>query len=357
MRTIVLLFLVTACSPAQRAWHKAKRVDTVEGYRTFVREQPAHPRRGDALKRVEQLDWEHAMTRNSSEAWGNFLAFHASSTRIAEARTHAEAALWRETVEADTRQAYDLYLGMHPMGPNASEARTKLEALAWRDAEADGTVDGYGRYLVRHRDGEHAEEASRRREELIWGQAVAADGPLEYRAYLERYPQGIHASEARAIVDGFRFSGVAVRLVIRRTERADSLKTWQPAIMETFGRHLTSERFTVAWLEPVDARGKPELDPLDGLLLAVPENHAAIVIELEETRGREFAPAGAATDMTATVHLVPPGRVRPMATKTVKATTSARVTVPNEAGLHLDAQREFGKALGKAGFPFRDWLR
>jgi hypothetical protein len=357
MRIPVLFVLLVACSPAQRSWRQAKKLDTSEAYRVFVRAEPTHPKRADALVRIEELDWQYAQTRGSSEAWGNYVAYHPGSLRVNEARTQLEDARWKEALERNDRQGFDFYVLSHPDGRHIDEAKSRLDDVAWKEADSKGTIESYGQYLVRYKAGAHAEEASKKREELIWQQAVAADGPLEYRAYVERFPQGAHLGEAKQAIEGFKFSGVAIRLVVRRTERADSLKTWKAAVMDTLGKELVSQRFKVTWLDPVDARGKPELDALEDVLVVAPEDHAVMVVDLEETRGRDFLPAGSATDVAATVSLVPPGRTRPMATTTVKATTGPKVQVANETGLHLDAQRQFGAALSAAKLPLREWQR
>ena len=353
----LLAVLLLACSPAQREWRRAKRVNTSEAYRAFIRADPTTPKRAEAMERIERIDFDHAMTRDTSEAWGNYVAFHGSAPRAVEARSRLESARWKEAEEAHTRNGYDLYLASHPLGLHAEEARLRLDEVAWQEATTGGGKDDYARYLVRYRDGSHAEEARSRREEIIWQEAVTSDAPMAYRSYLERFPEGAHLAEARAAVEGFRFSGVAILLVLRSSVRKDSLSTYRSRILQTLGADLQRRRFTVEWLDPIDARGRADLDPFADLLLSVPESHAALVIEVTEKRGRPFTPEGFATDIEATASLVPPARIKPMAIATVEASTGAKISGIGEHALHLDAQRDLGDALRRSSLPFDDWQK
>ena len=352
-----LLFAPTfGCSAAGKEWRQTKRLNTSEGYRAYATQNPTSPWRSEALTRTEALDWKNAITRDSVDAWGTYVAFHPGSARNGEARSRLEEARWKAANTEQSRQAFELYLGAHPTGAHADEARQMLDEIAWKEAEREATIDAYSRYLVRYPNSAHAQEAKDKREELFWIDATSKDGPLEYRVYLKKFPNGKHAAEARAAVDGFRFSGIAIRLVVQRTVRGDSIQTLKNQMRAPIEEHFREEGFSLAWLEVVDARGRA-VDPFDNLLLEVPENHAGLVVVLEEEPGRAFAPSGKATDIEAELFVVPPGRIRPFLTAEVDASTSPRVTVENDYGLHLDAQKQLGVAITKAKLPLSDWKK
>lgn len=357
MRIFVLAAMLSmGCSGASKAWRGAKKAGTADAYRAFALNNPTDPKRPEALVRIEQLDWDHAITRGSVDAWGNYVAYHPGSARIGEARASLEEARWKAAVDENSRQGYDLYLANHSEGPHGDEARAKLDAIAWEEADREGSVDSYGRYLVRYPNSAHTDEARSKREELIWADAKRQDGPLAYQKYLKKFPRGVHADQAKAAVEGFRFSGVAIRLVVRRVVRPDSIDTWKRSLDSSLGQWLREEGFAVAWLDPMDARGKT-VDPFGDLLTTVPQDHATLVIEIEEEKGRPFAPAGHATDVEATVHVVPPARVRPFIEKSVDASTGARVRSANPQGLHLDAQKQLGYAIESARIGLEEWKR
>ena len=200
------------------------------------------------------------------------------------------------------------------------------------------------------------QDAKAKREALFWQDATSKDGPLEYQVYLKKFPKGVHAADANAAIDGFRFSGLAVRLVVQRTVRGDSLATLKSQMQPPLNAHFSELGFRLAWLDVVDARGRV-VDPFENLLLEVPEDHAALVVVLEEDTGRPFAPAGTATDIEAELFVVPPARMQPFLTTKVDASTSPRVVVETEHGLHLDAQRQLGVAITKAKLPLSDWKK
>jgi hypothetical protein len=344
------------CSAARKEWRQTKRLDTSEGYRAYATRNPTSPWRSEALTRTEALDWKNAITRDSPDAWGTYVAFHPGSARIGEARSRLEEARWKAANDEQSRQAFEMYLSAHPSGPHAEEARAKLDEIAWSEADREGTIDAYSRYLVRYPGSAHAQEAKDKREALYWQDATTRDGPLEYQVYLKKFPTGVHAAEAKAAIDGFRFSGLAVRLVVERTVRGDSLATLKAQVLPPLQAHFSELGFEVAWLDVVDARGRA-VDPFENLLLEVPEDHAALVVVLSEEPGRAFAPSGTATDIEAELFVVPPARVQPFLTDTVDASTSPRVVVESEHGLHLDAQRQLGVAITQAKLPLAEWKK
>ncbi|MCB9673530.1 MAG: hypothetical protein H6737_00345 [Alphaproteobacteria bacterium] len=354
--SIALALFALACSPAQREWRLAKRSDTSAAYRAFAQANPTDPHRAEALERTEQLDWQHAVTRDSVDAWTTYVAFHPGSTRIGEARAKLEGARWKQAVDEGSRQGFDMYLGSHPTGPHADEARAKLDEIAWAEADREGTIESYGKYLVRFKTGPHAAEASRKREELFWRNARDTDDPMQYRVYLAKYPSGTHADEAKGAIEGFRFSGVALRVIVKSTVRGDSIKTWKPSLESSLAAKLREEGFKVSWMDVIDARGKV-VDPFSELLTMVPEDHAALIVVLEESKGRAFDPSGFATDVDAEVFVVPPARVQPFITKEVDASTSGKVRVENEQGLHVDAQKQLGYEIAKAKLGLSEWKR
>lgn len=352
----LLLVPVLACSSANRDWRKAKRAGTAEAYRPIANNL-SHKKRAKAYKRVEALDWKHGEEVDSSKAWKAYLSHHPSSPRAAEARARRDEARWQEVVQADSRTTYDAWLSMNGGSPHAAEARQRIQDLGWKEATLANTPDAYAKYIVRNPSGEYTEQARAARRALFWEQATTSDRPADYVAFVDQFPDSPQAAEARVILEGFEFTGVAVRIVARKLVRDDSVQSYEKQLMASLGEVLKASNFEVAWLEPVDAVKPGAINPLAGLMTTVPEDHAALVVEVRESRGAAFAPSGYATDIVATVHLVPPGRMEAMDVREVKATTGDDVRAPGDRALHLDAQRALGDAILAAGFEFEKWRR
>ena len=348
-----LPLILLACGP--KDWRQAKKIDTADAYRSIAA-SPLHPKRGEAAARAEVLDWEAAESAESSRAWSAYLSHHPSSSRLQEARAHRDEARWRELQREDSRTAYTAWLAMNPGSPHAAEARAAIDELAWKEAVTGADAASYGRYLVRHPQGGHVDEARARRDDLAFAAARRTDTPKAFEAYLADHPRGLHVSEARAALDGFRFSGVALRVVGQKLYREDSLTTYERELRAGLGEALVARGFSVAWLPAVDGR-KGTVNPLGGLLVNTPEDHAVLVFEVSERPGRPFGGGGYETVIEATVHLVPPGRTTPMEVRQISVTTQPYVEGAGEAVLHHDAQRQLGRAVLDAGFGFERWHR
>lgn len=352
----LLLVPLLACSPSTRDWRKAKREGTAEAYRPIANNL-SHKKRAKAYKRVEALDWKHGEEVNSSKAWKAYISHHPSSPRTAEARKRRDEARWNEVAKANSRTSYEAWLAMNGASPHAAEARQRIEDLGWKEAELANTAESYARYIVRNPKGPYADRARSKRQEIFWEVATTSDRPADYLAYVKQFPDSPQAVEARAILEGFKFSGVAVRIVSRKLVRNDSPQSYEKQLMASLGKSLKASNFKVVWLKPVDAVKPGAINPLAGLVSTVPEDHAALVIEVVESRGGAFEPSGYATDIVATVHLVPPGRAEAMDVREVKASTGDDVRSPGDQALHFDAQRNLGDAILAAGFEFETWRR
>ena len=349
---IVVPLLLGACAPKSSAWVQAKTGDTPEAYRRFVRAEPSAKQVPTALERMEKLDWDQAERENSSRAWGAYLSYHTTSARKAEAEARLEEARWAEAVAENTKARYQVFATNHPDSPHAAEAFAKLDDLEYEEAKRADTSASYGLYLDRHFEGAHAEDARKLYEDRIWQTTLSADTREAYASFLERFPEGRYASHCKELLEGYQFSGLAIQVVIRDQLRADSPAALEKVFKKPLEKALQAEKIPFVWMKPIDARNRPDLDPLQGLEL--PKGYGVMVIEIRETLGRAFAPRGNATDIRATVQLIPI-RLAPMKTVEVKASTRSRVTAPGLEGLHTDAQLDFAEKLAVVPIGWAAW--
>lgn len=352
--TTLLPLLLLACGP--KDWRQAKKIGTADAYRA-VAVDLTHKKRAKAAQRAERLDWEAAEEADSSRAWKAYISHNPTSPRVPEARGRRDEAHWAELLRQNSRTALEAWLAMNGASRHAKEARILIDELAWQEALAGGDAESFGRYIVRYPSGPHAEQARERRDELAWQVAVERDDPKSYQAYLDDNPRGLHVADAKHAIKGFRFSGVAVRVVGHKLYRPDSLSTYERELKKTLGKELASLGFDVAWLPPVDATGVRAVNPLAGLVTSTPEDHAALVLEVSETRGLPFEGGGYQTVISAEVHLVPPARTEAMDVRQVEAASRASVEGVGNAVLHHDAQQALGLAVLEAGFGLEGWRR
>lgn len=349
---ILVPLVLGACAPKSAGWTVAKKEDTPEAYRRFVRAEPASKQVPTALDRMEKLDWEQAERENSSRAWGAYLSYHTNSPRKAEAEGRLEDARWADATRENTKARYQVYVTNHPDSPHAAEATARLDDLEFEEAKRADTEASYGLYLDRHFEGAHAEAARKLYEDRIWQTTLSKDTREGYANFLERFPEGRYAGHCKELLEGFQFSGLAIQVVIREQLDTTSAAALERAFKKPLEKTLQAEKIPFVWMKTIDGRNRKDLDPLMGLEL--PKGYGVMLIEIHETQGRPFAPRGYATDIKADVQLVPV-RMTPMKTIPIKASTRSRVTAPGIAGLHADAQLDFTEKLSVVPIGWSAW--
>lgn len=91
---VTIVLVLGGCSRRQQEWETARKADTVEAYRTFLKTFPDGEFASQAQARVRELeeasDWEQAQAANTAESYQQFLDRYPQGRMSDEARIRIE---------------------------------------------------------------------------------------------------------------------------------------------------------------------------------------------------------------------------------------------------------------------------
>lgn len=190
-------------------------------------------------------------------------------------------------------------------------------------------------------------------EDRQWQSTIDADDSSGYQKFINEHPESRYVHQAQEALKGFRFDGLMVQLVMRKSLRDDSLRTLAPKLKKVIEKALEKEKIPFEWLEPIDATSEPDRNVLAEIDLK--EGYGAWIITVDEKLGAPFAPRGHGTDIELHVELIPI-RMKPMISEVVKAATRDSVVAQTLHGLHVDAQDDAANKLSRVPVGWGYWV-
>jgi len=224
------------------AWQNATRVDTLEGYESYLAAYPAglfvneaRSARARLMNTPERVEQALGLTRDERRAIQRDLTILGFDPRgidgIFGGGTRAAVGAWQganrytQTGFLNRDQIFELaQQGARRAAQLEAEARERAaeqerqDRAYWRDTGSGQDETGLRAYLGRFPDGIFANvaqerlnqiEADRRaaaqaRDRASWDQAARADTVAAYQSYLLDFPQGAFADQARARIEDLR---------------------------------------------------------------------------------------------------------------------------------------------------------
>lgn len=194
--SLFLAALVSACAGAS-AYDTARREDSAEAYRRYLRERPDEPAARQARERLAELEFVAARRQNSRMAYKRFLEEFPDSERKRDAQILLENLRFEAAKAEGSSLAWSEFLRDHPAGAHLAEARSALDAADFSDAKRDGSAKVMREYLARHPESPNRLEAERLLDDRLFAEAKAV-GARALVDYLEASAAGVHRDEARA---------------------------------------------------------------------------------------------------------------------------------------------------------------
>ena len=244
-----LSLLLVHC--AASGYEKARKADTADAYRDFVRASPRDPAVGIARERLAELEFEKARRLQTPLALKRFLDEFEGSPRRSDAQVLLEGLRFEAALQRNSSVGWNDFLRDHPQGVHAGDARSKLDEADYRDAREAGTAKAMRDYLGKHPDSKNRVEGEKLLDDRLFAEA-RPKGPRAVMEYLDTAAAGTHRDEARA--------ELKTREVLARAAVGDFEAAYREAelIPEPDKRKATLEKVGEAELEWASA----QLDPM-----------------------------------------------------------------------------------------------
>ena len=249
-RALAVLLLATGCIPSP--YERAASTDTVEAYRTFLRENPTHPDIDAAEARLAELEFEDAKRLHTVIAYKRYLEAHPDEAPSRTAKTLLEGLRFNSAKEVGTVAAWRQFLQEHPDGAQRDEAKRLLAEAETREVATTEDPKRLAEYLKASPDDPRRQEVESRLDGQAFAQARAS-GAFKLFAYLKDFPAGAHREEARVLLLELEVEGLLVSGLVDEAEARVKAHPLGPRLTG-FPARLTqarAERAVLARPEPL----------------------------------------------------------------------------------------------------------
>lgn len=137
---ITLLFIASACESSK--WEKALSDNSLEAYKTFLKNNPKGQFAGAAYDSIYSIEYRKVIMENTLDSYENFLTKYPENKYLDEIKDSIEQKEYENVLQKNNKKAYENFINKYPQSKYITQVNKKL-AYITGDIIWENNTDGY----------------------------------------------------------------------------------------------------------------------------------------------------------------------------------------------------------------------